>query len=501
MKKALFLFISLIISTFGYTQFGKYYTIKDAYSFGGISTFADVDLDGNLDVFGNKIFIQKGNMVFKLHSSNVSQFSICRDVDLDGDSDVIANNIILKNNFPSPFQVDHYFNCSPSCSYNYINIGDVNNNGYNEYIYLKRKTGQNDRIVCIQDSAGTIGLEKVIVDTSANYMKSIQVVDVDNDGLKDIIYTDLSSTKWRKNFGNWKFSGELFHSTSLDPKHQLVHLDNNSDLDFASDNAFHLNYSVSPTTINYGVSILPGRKKVKDYDKDGDFDVFYYQSDTIYLLINNNNSSFTKKAIYWDENIKLIDVGDVNNDGSLNEILCSNINSTDIVQFNTVSFSIDTVIIVNFHLQLTNNIVCGDINNNGENELLVNSGHKFFEFDSLKNGIYDAHQVKLFIDSLDLSKQGLFGRTKSIDLNNDNYDDLSVIYGKNEILFYHGNALGKFINPTKISFPAWCNNCLEASYYMDIDNDNDLDCIIVVSDSLFLYQYSGGNFQKCLPLN
>jgi len=247
------------------------------------ATWADVDGDGNVDLFvttydqnqANILYMNQGDGTFQKETSGVlvndeasSLAATWADYDNDGDLDVyIANNIGTANAL-------------------------YRNDGTGNFTKI-----QNDPIV-----------------TDLGYGHGVSWVDYDNDGFVDMFVTDYFSTKFNqlyKNNGDGTFKKITTAAPVLEASYSVSaawgDYDNDGFVDLFISNTENSNNSLyknngngSFLKINQGAIVNDGGSSVGaswgDYDNDGDLDLFVANSgnQNNFLYHNLGNGTFTK---------------------------------------------------------------------------------------------------------------------------------------------------------------------------------------------------------------
>ncbi len=210
---------------------------------------------------------------------------------------------------------------------------------------------------------------------------SLEVTDIDNDGLTDIFYSNSSELFMAKNTNNGDFDGytTLFSGfyNLTDIKAADLNNDGYKDLlltDAMGDMFYYVRNSngnlSNPQIIDDsedGIFTV----KTADYDNDGDLDLLVsaINSDKIIVYENTGNFNFTKHIIATGINAYSLDFLDVDNDGDL-DIVFSEYQYIGCYYNENGSFSNPGVITNQYGYAY--NLERSDLNNDGQDDFVVN---------------------------------------------------------------------------------------------------------------------------------
>jgi len=360
---------------------------------------ADIDNDGKLDIISasksdNKIAWYKnldanGNfsdqMIISTEVSLAFDIEVA-DFDLDNDIDIIAsstgdNKIYLFENTDG----NGSFALNQEVSYlvenvKGLNIGDYDNDGD---IDISAASTHDDKIIWFEN-----GKSNYIVHTLNNnhIITSITTCDINNDGFEDIFYSSHDGIYQVINFGSGVFSDEV---TIYEDGHNynnihLVDLDNdgNKDLyatDWLGDEVIWFkntdgNGSFGPVIFidYYGNCDAPWGEYPEDYDNDGDLDllVSMVSEAKFYIYENDGSGNFTKTQIIENINSSAYLSSDINQDGNIDIVIAANDNIYLYKNDGSGSFLAPTVVYSNLDPYTIN---ADDLNNDNYDEIIYNT--------------------------------------------------------------------------------------------------------------------------------
>jgi len=263
---------------------------------------ADLDGDGDMDILcssswyendGNENF-EFGNIIYELSSGESVREVITSDLDSDGDIDVLtasegsygdyeAGKIAWHENLGGGSFVPHVianpigecgipqlneYTCSPY--YKSIAVVDINDDGFKDVISFSAYQSVQDQVgagLYWYKNDGNQNFTNHVIDNNlyTNEPKSAYGEDVDNDGDMDIIVIDLVAVSWYENDGDEGFSTHLVQTS---------------------------NYPGGPEGCGWNVSSFRQGMVVEDIDADGNVDVL-----TSHTMLNGNHA-----ALLWLRN-------------------------------------------------------------------------------------------------------------------------------------------------------------------------------------------------------
>lgn len=286
------------VRNLGDNQFGPKIPIFDEEIFGERVKPIDINKDGNMDIAAACSF------------SNVV-------VTIIGNGDGTFQDAIFLEEELEPLSD--------------LKIFDVNMDGFDDIVYSTFDITDDIGRIYWNQNDGTGGfLSRVILDPQAFDVLNIEFADLDNDGLPDLISRADHDNKlaWFKNLGDGQFSDEIevrpavtsFGSRPL----AVADMDSDGDVDLLTyensnitlysndgDGAF-TESSIELSSFTWGIS-------ARDYDRDGDVDIFCGSGgDKLAVLLESNGD-----GTFQDEQILATDIGqiidiweaDMDNDG------------------------------------------------------------------------------------------------------------------------------------------------------------------------------------------
>lgn len=365
-------------------------------SYNGMRKFdiKDGDGDGDMDLYCTSEysdlqvtrFTNNGNMNFVYSGNEYSEWSTGLNLS-------IANNMILSKD--------------SSSSSNDINVLVVSDNA--------------SKITCSFFGSPTAKL--VFSNGISNSLSEIQIMDIDEDGLNDVVFVMSGLLVWSRNQGDFTFAPPNALNTNGNVEKMLIlDTDNDGDLDIAvaynSCNASRIgvienlsfgNFANENTILNNICFAGTIKLMAGDYQGDGDKDLFIHESnsDKISVLRNLlNNTSEISGTIFMDlDQNQVLD----NNDYGISNIQVNSIGSGSIYA--------NTNAIGDFNLNVFtgNHIISPEINTNwslttDSSIYHVNVSTLGQQFDSLNFGIFPTQ----FFDSALVNLTGGFPRCNSI---------------------------------------------------------------------------------------
>ncbi len=327
-----------------------------------------------------------------------------------------------------------------------------------------------------------------------NSEDSRMIADMNNDGLEDVVIGNVVLTI---RYGNGiglnepillpNGASELNIAASFNHVIALLDIDNNGLLDIILSNRCLLNFGYN----NFSASQILAAgdiQFVKDYNNDGYLDVMFRgygnNSDTHALLFNDGAGNFSANGVIIPLGIIVVSE-DFNADGY-----------TDIAYDNGIYFNdgsgnfpvVNTVISsMNWYGQ---KYATGDSDADGYTEIaFTNFQNTLYVLEYDPNGwIINVHA------DLDMpAGPELFFK----DMNSDGVEDIvarNSDYGPLNIKMYLGNGDGTF-GISAGAFETGFGQESNAGDFFDLDNDSDLDFLQYSHDSIFLYRNDTGLFE------
>jgi len=246
------------------------------------------------------------------------------------------------------------------------------------------------------DGLGTVSLPKYISEITD--VRGIYCSDLDSDSDIDIIIIQNYTIIWFKNDGQGNFSSEEIITDEIINGVQcfITDIDGDNDNDIlsasANDNkiAWYENTdglgTFGPQQIICDTSSFANIVFAADIDNDGDNDVITLLNDTTLCWYENNNASFQQYNIISDTiNIRNIDVGDINNDGSI-DIVLAGINTFFWFENDGLGDFFTTEIINPIPSFSAKNIKLADTDNDGDLDIFTSTSTKTSLFENTGGG-------------------------------------------------------------------------------------------------------------------
>jgi len=221
------------------------------------------------------------------------------------------------------------FTGGPTSSYTTIAIGDINNDG-NMDIAAGGSSSTTAKVgVFLGDGRGGLGAATSYSGTTAN-TTSVQLADLNNDGLLDLISTSLSivSPEVNLNLGNGVFdeNNPLTYTTGF-RESRFADFNGDGNLDIATLNGgtnLLIGFGngngtfAAPTTLTLNISTLTDLE-IADFNGDGKIDIVADGRFAAMVLIGNGNGtfSFTSSKTLYSSSSSDLALADLNNDGVL----------------------------------------------------------------------------------------------------------------------------------------------------------------------------------------
>ena len=316
---------------------GGAYFANSGYRFDyGHSTLADVDGDGDLDVFvagdSIRVWINDGNGNFVRNSVDIPDGNVERqeadlgDLDGDGDLDAVVRNAlnlhILVNDGTGVFSFLRSVTNSNGIG---ISVADVDGDGDLDLI-TSHRNGADTRVLLNNGQANFTDSGQVIASGTT------ELGDLDNDGALDVVIigTDNVARIWR-NDGTGRFvdSGNTL-GTSV-RRLSLGDLDGDGDLDaFVSCDSgpreSEVWFNDGAGAFTKSVQVLGTSSSLQnalgDFDGDGDLDAIVGNATTSRVWTNNGSGVFSLIPLEIGVgNILPSALGDVDGDGDIDALL------------------------------------------------------------------------------------------------------------------------------------------------------------------------------------
>lgn len=489
------------------------------------------------------------------------------DMDYDGDLDLISANshhIIWYENTDGKNSkiTSHLIPIKQSSYLKTLKFLDINNDGFKDIITHDR---QKIHLFKGIDKNGNFSEQETILEVYTS-LNSVTFNDLDNDGDIDIVfshkdnYQPYQKLKWLENTDSkGSFTNKTIHSYTKTSSLNIVDLNNDNIKDILSYdysnnkvdifyNNGNQSFTKTSTTIKANnskeIAVIP-----YDIDKDNDLDLLVINSEhyttsikKIEIHKNDGQGNFT----YFNEidtkvtDISSLHVKDIDNDNDL-DILFSSKNKGSVVLCKNQNNNFNNLQTISDNILGLNNVTSYDFNNDGENDIIVssrtnnqiswfNNADNFSEEKELTTTLIDPE--KSFpadidgdndMDIVTISKVGItwyenkdgkgdFGSQKIIDSNvisrtiqiadidNDNDNDIIVgeigsNYNRKLLLYKNTDGKGTYSKPITLDE----TSSILSIATSDIDNDGDIDIIYCneTSDIKYILNKNGkGDFES-----
>ena len=411
-------------------------------------------------------YAQFGNLKMVAGHSNVFNMEIA-DIDGDGDQDLIGSTYYsndtgkpyfnngsvfwFENEGNGEFRKQNVIGINYQTAYGQVAIADLNQDERPDLVTYRIDVFALDErpaLIWYENLGNGLFSDEKIIDSVDPYVFSLNVGDLDGDGLVDIVTGDDSRLLWYKNEGNGNFLGP--NLIGLDPNEitylRLADIDQDGIQDIITGaivgseqnppeikwykNHGNGNFNV-PEIIPVGAEFIDGLRTT-DLDQDGDIDIIAIKSGQLFWYENIiENGSFSTGAKISDLAIGTTDFAtrDFDNDGDI-----------DIICHRNTGYP-------------------------GELSLLINLGNLNFNKLVITNELSRAGQV--FTDDLDGDSD-----IDLVSFANINPSNISTpVYGLN---WYKNDGNGIFSDETGITVFSEKFTKLDAG---DLDQDGDVDLV------------------------
>lgn len=427
-------------------------------------------------------------------------------------------------------------------------VEDMDNDGDADVISISRY----DNLVLMYENidGDLLYNPRIIITDNANYPKDVVAKDLDNDGLKDIIVTSAHGNKviWFKNLGANTFSEEveLIGNFNRPKKIVSVDIDNDGDNDVLvnssqDDNVFLLKNDGMGNFSNIEVVVTISDDgevlDAVDINNDGLLDIVASNwSDEFYWAQNLGNGVFAEKQLLGFGND--LEFYDINNDTFLDAIAVDDYNNDVYYYLNQGGTSFGNHISISTEIEDPYELEIADMDNDGISDIVIASANEYNDdsigwFKNFGNETFGTlnvittnvkspkalkiadidndgkqdvicgdrnltYKLSLYknIDSYNFKEIVINTNLLSIfcvrvaDLNNDGRKD--VISGLQKIIWNENHGNNNFSAPRLLSTP----DPVELGFtydieIIDIDNDNDLDVISLITNQIDIYENLG----------
>lgn len=450
--------------------------VSDPYQVKSLDFDDDGDLDVLLSTFTNDMlgwYENNNDGTFSIlteitnNISNPKDF-VLEDLNNDGSVEIITSS--YSNNIASMLKLSIFEKNELNISYdekiinfylgaaNAVKIADLNNDGSNDIVSAFSSIVWSENLTNSNFSSHKL----ISANIETSFVFDIEIKDIDNDSYLDIIGVSDYGLEVYKNNGDETF--DLIYSLPLDNysrEIEVVDINNDGELDILLTfivGDIHLGKLIGNG--NFGFLAMesidfsdfgyrPYNIKCGDLDNDGDLDVAVSSKEysRVQVLSNNGTGDFSYNLIAESISTDPIDLADIDNDGDLDIIIAGSysydnqnlsiIRNTGLGTFNNPEV-VDS--------QSCKSIALGDINNDGNIDIIGTSYEYFAQYDEkifcyLGNGSTFENQIIIesLGDALSLTKNITLG-----DLDNDDKLDIASTY-------YYINSVRYFINKSTLS--------------------------------------------------
>ncbi|AUC81236.1 T9SS type A sorting domain-containing protein [Lacinutrix sp. Bg11-31] len=480
-------------------------------------SLADLDTDGDLDILFEESFTNQvkwyensdgfGN--FSSSANNIvstgsSVFRGLKTADIDGDSNLdivyITGSYIRwkRNEGNGTFSATQTVSTS-SYQYRSFAVSDMDYDGDLDVVAVGVS-----RVIWFENADGLGDFygssnSHLLTNTSSNNREKVEVVDVNNDGYKDILF---STTEYQNNrlvyfegtnsFGGFDANEVLISDIETQGSFIVTDINNDGDVDICIDKNFSravFLYTNSGSLGNFeeGAQInviinSPKGIKVSDLDNDGDEDLLILSEDSPQLiwLDNIDDNTYIQNDLEINNNIISMSIGDIN--GDLNTDILYSYDS-NIFWLENMNGMYGSPINITNSLSYVTDIKLKDIDDDNDNDIIAVSllDDKLVVFENLDGlGSFGSEQI---ISQVNNPKS-----TSLNDFNGDGFLDI-LLAADNEIAWFENiNGQGNFSQSNIVgSISSFDGEIISK----DIDNDGDID-IVALNPNLVWYENIDG---------
>ncbi|GAA4775578.1 MULTISPECIES: T9SS type A sorting domain-containing protein [Flavobacterium] len=452
------------------------YIIGDADS-GTAFNFLDVNQDGYIDLIAGskyndnlKYYLNLNGTSFDnghlINSTNQDPNEIIiHDIDNDGRKDIVVsywtNNKIgwYKNLGTTNFATFITITTNVTYPKSFI-VEDINIDGQPDIVSASYGSGTPTKLSSFIYTSNN-NYKEIIINFYPIGINKTKIADLNNDGRKDII-SGYKSIVWNKNRSDNNFSSYKLITNSLPNSSTFVN-------DF----------------------------EIEDIDNDNDLDIISLTNSSLEIYINQGNESFQLNySLALTNQSKEIEICDINGDnlkdilltfasGTIKLGIITNLGNNSYSSLNTISYT--------GFLYTPNQIKSGDIDNDGDKDILISSSlsSTIQWLENNGNGVFQTHLITQSITTDVILLE---------DLDNDSFLDIitcgSNSYSSSTIYWIKNNGNGVFSNRIFIG-----NQSAKALDCGDINNDNLKDIVGVsyqyyspYDEKVFAYLNSNAGF-------
>jgi len=477
------------------------------------------NIDGN---YGNSILLHHHEPTTYEWLNYMKSGYYVSDIDNDNDTDIFIVTTdgisLITNQGNGNFSSANLILTNVGYGIKSIKFNDIDNDGDLDLIVASTLWQDNDRISWYEntDGNGTFNTVSNLISNSTEGVTSIDVKDIDQDSELDIVVSTAGDNKlvWFKNLGDGiNFSNEKQISIKIQNQGYInvIDIDNDGDKDILmlSEGSIVMHENLD------GFGNMSLQKILKsdnitsmytgDIDNDGDIDILGRSNNDIIWYENLENSNFSDLQIILQTNSshsagKMI-LFDYDNDGDNDILKTFHVNSSSgglemIENLGNGNYS-DVNVFYNAGTNGVQNLDLKDIDGDGDKDIFI----------SIYNN--DNHYSDKIVWFENTDGNGNFGvpttvyshtvtRALLVDLDNDG--DLDIVSGNSNSSFskfigwQENDGTGNFSSKINIDY----NHSYNQFYVSDIDNDGDID-ILRYYDYDGLSWFENDGFTTFLP--
>lgn len=388
---------------------------------------------------------------------------------------LFANQIIYSTNYQS----------QPTS----ITLANINNDNFLDIIVSNN--GSNNIGVFLNNQTGSFRQQITYSLGTTTYSQYITCADMNKDSYMDVILVDEinSQVQILLGIGNGSFSmTTIYDDLSQSSPYSVAVYDfnhnNQSDIVLTNSGANQIlllmDYFVQSAAkqINYddGKASYTGSFVLNDFNQDKILDIVSYTDVSLFILFGGGDGTFDNKRLFPianPSNVESVTSGDVNND-NYTDIVLTDIYSSTVGIF--LGYGNGNFAPIHTYSTGLNSqpyfVVIKDINSDNKVDLIVavRSASKISIFLGFGNGT--------FMDDTGFSTgSGTLPVSLAVaDINNDNYEDIIVLFSTGDFIVYVENGQGSFSFWTKYS--SSFNAGSTSIVLFDYNNDSYLDVFI-----------------------
>lgn len=424
---------------------------------------ADIDGDNDLDVIVGSNQVAKISWYENVGAGDFAEatvvteiganvFSISTgDIDSDGDVDILGKGFFADRlawypndgtgNFGEGVDISSDQDRGLSTS-----IVDIDDDG--DLDIVSASSYNMGQVFCYPNDGNGDFLDQISIEYDIPSVKSIFIIDIDNDGLLDIVgsaqkYNQIS---WYRNESNLNFSEEIL---SYNPNHS------------------------------------PSRIVASDIDQNGfqDLAILSSEDNNIYWYLNNGNEQIIRKNNINTDLVNLsLDVGLLNDD-AYPDILISNNSGVSWMENNGVGDFLSESIVFNGNNTIRRNAIIADLNGDGKNDILTCARY-LDNIEWMQNtGSGDFTSPTIISSEIEEPEYLL-----AVDINDDGYEDVISSTSKGNIVYFENMGDDTFSDYEQIDSLGISGTPINSC---DLDGDGDQDIMTVYGEYVIWYRNDG----------